>query len=70
MLNSEEPVFMDLAEVGGFYSTYNGVAVAGTSTTCFDDGNSVGGKMQYSLSQNNGNGVNCTLSFKMQGAAR
>jgi prepilin-type N-terminal cleavage/methylation domain-containing protein len=41
-------------------------ATPGSSTTCYDNGNTAGATQQYSLAQNNGNGVNCALSFKMQ----
>jgi hypothetical protein len=40
-------------------------ATAGSATTCFDNGN-VTGIQKYSLAQNNGAGVNCALSFRMQ----
>lgn len=36
---------------------------AGSSTTCYDNGN-VTGPMKYSVSQNNGTGRNCALSFR------
>jgi hypothetical protein len=39
--------------------------VSGSSATCFDNAG-VAGATSYSLTQNNGNGVNCALSFKMQ----
>ena len=41
-------------------------ATAGSPTSCFDNGNSGGAQQQYSLSQNNGVGVNCPLSFRLQ----
>ncbi len=41
-------------------------ANAPTSYTCMDNGNVAGTNFNYSLSQNNGAGVNCDLSFKMQ----
>jgi hypothetical protein len=40
-------------------------ATPASSTTCYDNGN-LGGIQHYSLTQNNGAGVNCALSFKMQ----
>jgi len=43
-------------------------AHAGSSTTCMDNGNVNGGTVQYSLTQNNGNGQNCALSFQFQSA--
>lgn len=39
-------------------------AAVGSSTTCFDNGNNAGETMKYSITQNNGNGQNCALSFK------
>jgi prepilin-type N-terminal cleavage/methylation domain-containing protein len=47
---------------GGPYTT----ATAGSSTTCFDNGNTAGAAQQYSLAQNKGNGMNCALSFEFQ----
>jgi prepilin-type N-terminal cleavage/methylation domain-containing protein len=41
----------------------------GSSTSCFDNGNSAGSSQQYSMEQNS-SGLNCALSFQMQGAAR
>lgn len=40
-------------------------ATAGSSTTCYDNGN-VAGVMQYSMLQDNGRGPNCALSFRFQ----
>jgi prepilin-type N-terminal cleavage/methylation domain-containing protein len=37
-----------------------------SATSCYDDGGNIGTKRQYSLSQNNGAGANCALSFKFQ----
>jgi hypothetical protein len=45
-------------------------ATPGSSSTCFDNGNVASAAQQYSLAQNNGSGVNCGLSFQMQGAGR
>jgi prepilin-type N-terminal cleavage/methylation domain-containing protein len=45
-------------------------ATPGSSTTCFDNGNVAGATQQYSTEQSGGNGMNCSLSFQMQGAAR
>jgi prepilin-type N-terminal cleavage/methylation domain-containing protein len=45
-------------------------ATPGSSTTCYDNDNVGGTPMQYSMAQNGGAGVNCALSFVMQGAAR
>jgi len=57
--------------VGGWLATSTvgaspGTAAAANATTCYDNGNSAGATMQYSLSQSNGNGVNCALSFRFQ----
>ncbi len=41
-------------------------ATPGSSTTCFDNGNTAGQPQQYSMEQNNGAGVNCALSFRFQ----
>jgi hypothetical protein len=38
----------------------------GTSATCYDNNSKYKGTMKYSLSQNNGAGMNCALSFKIQ----
>jgi prepilin-type N-terminal cleavage/methylation domain-containing protein len=42
------------------------IATAGSSTSCFDNGNAAGMIQQYSIEQSNGNGVNCALSLRMQ----
>jgi prepilin-type N-terminal cleavage/methylation domain-containing protein len=41
-------------------------ATPGSATTCYDNGNVAGVQQAYSLAQNNGAGVNCALSFRMQ----
>jgi prepilin-type N-terminal cleavage/methylation domain-containing protein len=41
-------------------------ATAGSGTTCYDNGNVAGKTQQYSITQNNGAGTNCALSFKFQ----
>jgi hypothetical protein len=41
------------------------VATPGSTTTCFDNGNIVG-VQKYSVSQNNGAGINCALSVQFQ----
>jgi prepilin-type N-terminal cleavage/methylation domain-containing protein len=41
-------------------------ATAGSSTTCYDNGNVAGAVQQYSMEINNGAGVNCALSFEFQ----
>jgi prepilin-type N-terminal cleavage/methylation domain-containing protein len=43
-----------------------GGPTARSSTSCFDDNSNATAQETYSLSQNNGAGVNCALSFKMQ----
>lgn len=57
---------------GGFLwadSTYSDpaptTAVAGSSTTCFDNGN-VAGPRVYSITQSGGTGLNCALAFRFQ----
>jgi prepilin-type N-terminal cleavage/methylation domain-containing protein len=52
---------------GGAIGPSPGASAAPSATTCYDNGGNASNPMQYSLSQNNGNGVNCALSFKMQG---
>lgn len=58
----------------GYDQTFVGAsgtsATSGSATTCYDNGNVAGATQQYSMEQNNGTGVNCALSFQMQGAAR
>lgn len=41
-------------------------AASGSATTCYDNSNVAGVMPSYSLSQNNGKGKNCTLSFTFQ----
>lgn len=41
------------------------VATSASSTTCYDNGG-VSGSMRYSITTNNGMGVNCALSIKFQ----
>ena len=45
---------------------YSNTVAAASSLTCFDNNNVYGIPKQYSIAQNNGNGVNCALSFKFQ----
>ena len=47
-------------------NTPGGSGIAASSTTCFDNKNSASNTVQYSVSQNNGAGLNCSLSFKFQ----
>jgi prepilin-type N-terminal cleavage/methylation domain-containing protein len=52
------------------YSDYgtppNPSVAPASSVSCFDNGGNSSSPYQYSLTQNNGNGVNCGISFKMQ----
>jgi hypothetical protein len=41
-------------------------ATNGSSTTCYDNNNTAGAVQKYSTGQNNGNGMNCVLSFLFQ----
>jgi prepilin-type N-terminal cleavage/methylation domain-containing protein len=41
-------------------------ATAASSTSCFDNSNTASGIQKYSLSQSNGAGANCALSFQFQ----
>lgn len=41
-------------------------ATAGTSSTCFDNGNGFGVAFKYSIQINSGTGANCALSFQFQ----
>jgi len=41
-------------------------ATSPSSTTCYDNGGAGGATQQYSLSQSNGSGMNCALSFRFQ----
>jgi prepilin-type N-terminal cleavage/methylation domain-containing protein len=49
----------------GQYGTQNPIATAGSSTTCYDNGNVYQAIMKYSTSQPTNN-LNCALSYKMQ----
>lgn len=40
-------------------------ATAGSSSTCYDNNNISGAAQQYSITQNNGAGSNCALSFRL-----
>jgi prepilin-type N-terminal cleavage/methylation domain-containing protein len=42
-------------------------AIQPSATTCYDNGNVNGAIYNYSMSFNNGAGLNCALSFRMQG---
>ncbi len=39
-------------------------ATLGNASTCFDNNNVAGAAQQYSVTQNGGSGINCSLSFK------
>jgi prepilin-type N-terminal cleavage/methylation domain-containing protein len=43
-----------------------GAAQTPQTWTCYDNGGNASAPMQYSLGTNNGNGVNCALSFQFQ----
>lgn len=38
-------------------------ATPASSTTCYDNNNVAAGVQKYSITQNNGSGTNCALSF-------
>jgi hypothetical protein len=42
------------------------VATPGSISTCYDNNNTAGAVMQYSIGQNNGKSTNCALSFRFQ----
>ena len=46
--------------------TPNTGALAGSPSTCYDNGANASSPMQYSLAQNNGASANCALSFRFQ----
>ena len=56
----------DWAAGGGASGAWAGVATSAAATTCHDNGNITGAAHQYSITQNNGAGMNCALSFKFQ----
>jgi prepilin-type N-terminal cleavage/methylation domain-containing protein len=60
--NSNQPTWAGTTNNGATYTT----ATKGTSTTCFDNGNSAGAAQQYSMTTNGGAGANCALSFRFQ----
>ena len=48
-------------------TTYpSGNNIAGSGTTCYDNNASSANTVKYSLTQNNGAGLNCSLSFQFQ----
>jgi len=50
---------------GGVAGTSDTTATAGSSTTCYDN-SGVAGIQRYSITQSNGSGLNCALSFQFQ----
>jgi len=48
------------------YGTAPGTAATPSSTTCYDNGGNASNLMQYSITQNNGTGANCALTFQFQ----
>jgi prepilin-type N-terminal cleavage/methylation domain-containing protein len=54
------------AGAGGVTGAPYTTATPGSATSCFDNGSVAGNVQQYSLTQSNGNGVNCALSFQFQ----
>lgn len=51
---------------GGGTGANPGAVATGSSSTCYDNGGNSANVMSYSLSQNNGSGVNCALSVQFQ----
>ncbi len=51
---------------GGTTGAAGTAATAGSSVTCYDNNNVNTATQQYSISQNNGAGMNCALSFQFQ----
>jgi prepilin-type N-terminal cleavage/methylation domain-containing protein len=49
-----------------YYNLPTTSAIAGSASTCFDNGNVGGAAQQYSVEQNGGANVNCALSFQFQ----
>jgi prepilin-type N-terminal cleavage/methylation domain-containing protein len=56
----------DVDALLGNTSVPGGSAIPASSTTCYDNSNNAANNVNYSLSQNGGNGLNCALSFKFQ----
>jgi prepilin-type N-terminal cleavage/methylation domain-containing protein len=50
--------------VSGVYGASDTSATPGSPTTCYDNGNVGGAAQHYSLSQSDGNGLNCALSIQ------
>ncbi len=51
---------------GGATGTLPNTAAAPSATTCYDNASNASTPMAYSLTQGNGNGVNCALAIRMQ----
>ncbi len=52
--------------LGGPVTTGSGVSTPATQYTCYDNNNTVDATEKYSITYNNGTGLNCSLSFKFQ----
>jgi prepilin-type N-terminal cleavage/methylation domain-containing protein len=55
---------------GGPVVAGDGVATAPSATTCYDNGSAAGATENYSTEYQNGSNPNCSLIFRIQGAAR
>ncbi len=56
--------FPQWAAGGGVAGASGTGATTGSPTTCYDNGGAAGLPQTYSITQNNGSGMNCALSFK------
>jgi prepilin-type N-terminal cleavage/methylation domain-containing protein len=54
------------AEGPGVAGPSDTTALAGSSSTCFDNSGVTGATQRYSMEQSGGNGLNCGLSFRFQ----
>ena len=66
--SSTDPIWAGGPSVAGASGTGNApttAATSGSSTTCYDNGG-VAGTQNYSMTTNNGKGVNCALSFRFE----
>jgi len=54
------------AGTGGAHCIAGGTTWSKSATSCFDNNGSPGVVTNYSISQNNGTGLNCALSFRFQ----
>jgi prepilin-type N-terminal cleavage/methylation domain-containing protein len=50
----------------GYQGAWPGTSASSSAYTCFDNGGNATKVMQYSMSQNGGAGLNCSLSFRFQ----